>query len=621
MSALRTDASSDVCGRRVLAVIAALALAIALACVHDSPARAAVDSCAHAKALYEARYYERAAEEYTRLLGKPGNGCATKALIAEAHAKAEAATALTEAQLDIAKRLQEAGFPDEARRVLASALKEAQPRSAGKPKQLSDELQRLADRLRSPTQRPSGWQGFLGLYGPKLVFLAELTALVLGAFALALLAFSAARGLVRRWRGSVRLEGFTGSSDSTLGAALTASLGTALARLKDDSPRQNLHYQSGSEPKFEVPAAILEGVPQAKIIAGLIQMLDQLLPREMSLISATVHPVHEDRGAGLTVLLADHRGRGIDQVTLWEKDFLLMQAGANAKDGVRYERLILPAAVWLGYRPELGFKREQPPLGTGDWRSYALFALGELVSDLSERRIMYERALDRDERNLGARLNLADLLLRRPSGDMPGATEDPDDGHRETWRERRAEARRHLEYVAYRASDESDPIWYRARYMQIVLNVYDNQATPAHERAKARHWATQARTCLEELHDALNISNGKDSSPRELLEAMEEPLQILGYTVELCETGSVAKEPDFGGSWLSASAEYNLACFWSRYSGLAEGAAQQTRLRRAIVHLRRSIERTGNAIVEARTDPAFDAIRDTEAFGSIVLPA
>jgi hypothetical protein len=36
---------------------------------------------------------------------------------------------------------------------------------------------------------------------------------------------------------------------------------------------------------------------------------------------------------------------------------------------------------------------------------------------------------------------------------------------------------------------------------------------------------------------------------------------------------------------------------------------------------RRSIERTGNAIIEARTDPAFDAIRDTEAFRSVVLPA
>jgi hypothetical protein len=526
-----------------------------------------------------------------------------------------------EAQLYHATQLQEAGFSEDARKLVLAALQEVPPKPTGPLARLAHELRHLADELRTPTQRPSRWQGFLGLHGPTVIFLAEIIAIALCIVVLALLFYAAVRGLLRRLRGSVRLEGFTGSSESTLSAALAASLGDALARLKDDSPSQNLHYQSGSEPKFEVPAAVLESVPQGKLIAGLLQMLDQLLPRHMSLISGTVHPIHENRGAGLTIALADHNGRGVDQITLWEKDYFLKEAGDNEKEAVRYERLVLPAAVWLAYQPQLGFKADKPPLGASDWRSYALFALGELVPDLAKRRVMYERALDRDARNLGARLNLADLLLRRPREDMLDAAADPDDGHRETWNERLDEARRHLEYVASNAAAESAPIWYRALYMQIVLNIYDYQATLAENPTAARSWATQARTRHEELNRALRHAGGNDSTPQMLLDAMDEPLQILSYTVKLY-TGRLKQEPRLQDAWLSASAEYNLACFWSRYAAYAGNAdLEQKRVRTAIVHLRRSIERTDNAVIEARTDPAFDTIRSTPAFASIVPPA
>jgi hypothetical protein len=610
-------------GRGMLATAAlALVLVLALAGVHGVPARAAG---AEGKSKAEAAAAAKAK--------------ATAAAKAKATAAAtDAKTIEVEAQLSHAIALQKAGFPEEARKIIVTALQEAPPQPTGKLGQLSKKLEHLAHELRPPTQRPSRWQGLLGLYGPWFVVAAEAFAILLGAGLLVLLAISAVHGLFRRTSHAVRIEGFTGGSESTLSDALTASLGDALAQLKDERPSHDLHYQSSSEPKFEVPTAILESVPEAKLITGLIQMLDQLLPRKMSLISGTVHPVHENRGAGLTVLLANHSGREIDQVTLWESDLQLKKAGDKATDAVRYERLILPAAVWLAYRPEFGFKSGQAPLGTQDWRSYALFALGALVPDLSERRIMYERALDRDGDNLGARLNLAELLLRRPSEDVPGAAAapgaapDPDDGRREIWSERRAEARRHLEYVAFAERTRRDPVWYRARYMQIVLNIYDCQSAQESEEHKyATEYADQAHSCLAELRTALDHASGQQKPPFELLDAMQEPLGVLGYTVELFQracagppypTEIVQKEPNAGDAWLSDSAEYNLACFWSRYSAYTRDAdIKRDRVHRAIVHLRRSIERTGNALVEEfRTDPAFEAIRDTDAFKSFIPP-
>ncbi|MHB8243483.1 MAG: hypothetical protein ACYDHN_16030, partial [Solirubrobacteraceae bacterium] len=406
-----------------------------------------------------------------------------------------------------------------------------------------------------------------------------------------------------------------GSADSTLGDVLAAALADALRRMGDENAKSSVDWQSGTESKFEVPDAVTQAVPQASLVAGLVQMLDKLLPRRLVTVSGTVHPVHEHRGAGLTLAVADQRGRVLDQVTIWEREFMLKKAGANAKDPVRYERLILPAAIWLGYSSALGFKAKNAPLGTLDWRSYAMFALGELVPKAADRRRLYERSLDRDSGNLGARLNLASLLLRRPKSQASPAPSPAEVAAADAaWKGCLLEAGRHLGVVASRSCPKTDPIWYRARYLQAWCHIYQSDVSLAED---AKGHGAEARRNIAELLSEADV-HGEEQAVRGLVEGLRTPASVLDLIGELVQTGTVRKVPDFQSEWLTATSEYNVACFYSRYSALAAGSLNAERVDKAVAALKRASERTRHALKEARMDPDFDAIRDEPAFVQLV---
>jgi hypothetical protein len=450
----------------------------------------------------------------------------------------------------------------------------------------------------------------------------EMLAVLLGACVALLLVITGVHALVERLKRSAQLTGFAGSREDTLTAVLGAALSQALTRMSDEASGRSVNWQSGTEPKFELPKTIAEDVPTAGILAGLVEMLDRMLYRNLYTVSGTVHPVHEHRGAGLTMVVATRNGRTVDQVTIWEKDFLLKEAGEGAPVAVRYERLVLPAAVWLGYCKRLGFKENKPlPLHTRSWRSYALFALGEIVPDPVKERRLYELALDLDSINLGARLNLAALLLQRPSYEVPpeyGGQSVKDEG-REGWGECLDAADAHLGVVAVLAEPNKEPIWYRARYMQAVVQIYRGTSPFQCPQAGRR-----AHAILDDLASKISVHRG-DAALRGLLDALEQPIAVLDSTAKL-----IAKEPfqvpaPFGRPWRSATAEYNLACFFSRYAGsLKEDATKDDDTKRtavvdAVRCLRRAIARDGAMAVEARVDPAFDAIRDdNDVFQALV---
>ncbi|HYB23242.1 MAG TPA: hypothetical protein VED41_05560, partial [Solirubrobacteraceae bacterium] len=327
------------------------------------------------------------------------------ALSAPAGARASAARASTTSKLTAqqaqeligrAERLQSAGFEAQARELVKLVAEGS--------------TAHIPAKLRAIDQRVGWWRDFLGIAGPPVRVGLEILAAILGVCVAALLLITCGNALGARVKRSAQLTGFGGSSEDTLTAVLSAALSQTLTRMSDQKASRRVNWQSGTEVKFELPAAIGEAVPAAGILAGLIEMLDRMLFRKLYGVSGTVHPIHEHRGAGLTLAIAARNGRTVNQVTIWERDFLLKEAGEGASIAVRYERLVLPAAVWLGYSRQLGLKKDKPPpLHTSDWRSYALFALGEIVPDRTKERRLYELALDMDSCNLGARLNLATL--------------------------------------------------------------------------------------------------------------------------------------------------------------------------------------------------------------------
>jgi hypothetical protein len=540
--------------------------------------------------------------------------------VSSASAAEAPSTAKAKLELKQAERLQDAGFEAQARELVEGVAR--------------DSTVPIPAKLRSLTQRVGWWRDLLGEGAPLARLALEVLIVAAGALVLALLAFllvfSMLPAVFARLRRTVRLAGFSGSSEATLTDVLGASLSATLARMHDDRSGRALVFQSGTEPKFELPKAITEAVPQAGVLAGLASMLGSLLYVRLYSVSGTVHPVHEHRGAGLTLTLAGRDGRTIAQETFWEQDFALKQAGAGAPEAVRYERLVLPATMWLAFQPALGFKPGTRMLGARDWRSYALFSLGEIVPDARSARVLYEQALDRDQGNLGARLNLAALLLQRPSYEVSAdaaTAEEIEEGSRESWQERVETAWLHLCAVVADPSAEGSAIWYRARYMQAIVCVYRAQAKTETDLSEAKRQAARALALLRCLREEMH-AHGDDAATGALVDALRTPVEVLEQTARLLGQGT----PDLSAfppeRWLSADGDYNLACLYSRYAEQAgKGSADfEARQVQAVRLLRRSIdrresERRSVAIEEAEVDPAFDPIRDSPGFEAVLAPS
>jgi hypothetical protein len=152
--------------------------------------------------------------------------------------------------------------------------------------------------------------------------------------------------------------------------------------------------------------------------------------------------------------------------------------------------------------------------------------------------------------------------------------------------------------------------------MQAICGIYayDPERTPPNVAE-----LTTARANLDRLNKEISIY-GQEKSLRELVDALEQPVMVLQRTLELLKSGKVKCAPDFRGDWPTATAEYNLACFWSRYAGTAGIASDQGKCHtlKAVGLLRRTIGRREKALAEARVDPAFDSIRTTAGFQALM---
>jgi hypothetical protein len=159
--------------------------------------------------------------------------------------------------------------------------------------------------------------------------------------------------------------------------------------------------------------------------------------------------------------------------------------------------------------------------------------------------------------------------------------------------------------VWYRAHSDKDPVWYRARYMQAVLSIY-------------RQDAAAATAIISQLREEMS---GRRNRPqlRGLLDELAQAVAVLERTAELGEGRAVDPPGSPRGGWRSSTAEYNLACFWSRYAHAA--ATDRERARRTIESvrlLRRAINRDRHIAAEAQVDPAFDPIRASAGFQALV---
>ncbi|HKG38154.1 MAG TPA: hypothetical protein VKB25_04130 [Conexibacter sp.] len=333
--------------------------------------------------------------------------------------------------------------------------------------------------VRSPTGNLPRWNSVRGLLGPVLRSVAELLIALLTISVLMLLIV---RGL-RRFRARPVVEPFTGEPRD-VGLATLAAVRENCAKLRGDGGRRLKTVTSSGESFNAIPRELGDVYAPVGSVAALLAMLGRLVPARTRHITGQVRPRDAHRGAGLTVTFGRY-GKVFEEQTVWERDFgrpLELVDRAPVQAG--YDRVALPAAVWLTFTSAnhtirrglwgwLGRPRPFSTLGTDDWRSYAYFALGAeryASADLAHAEQAYHRGLGIDPRNRGAALNLAALELQSLRWEV-----------RKRALGRLAEVRRAI------GENTADEVWYRVRYGEAIGHL----ALPSSDTSAARRSAVE----------------------------------------------------------------------------------------------------------------------------------
>ena len=559
-----------------------LAIAALVLVLFPPPASAAdpPPSCARADALLSAGYLDDAETVYKQMLpntclneGKPG-------LV-----RVAAARATFTARVEEVRRLQGAGFEDAANKK-AQAIVE-------------DFDEPLPDDIRSPDQRLPGWRQTLGELGPPVRTFAEAVAAALGVLVLVILVGRLLGSLYFRSRKSLRIAGFDGAKDDAAKASLTASLQDRLSALESESDNRSPRWVSATEGDFKIPDAAASALPQGKLIVALLELLDRLLWRRVRVISGTVRPQEPGRGAGVSVVVAKRSGRREAEMTFWEQEFGIVPAETET-DEARYAKLVRLGAIWLAFLPGVGGSR--PRLGTSDWRSYALFAVGEAyqrAEKLDDARNRYVEALDRDANNLGASLNLGALMLRVQH----------DAAQLQTGSE--------LVGIVIGATEGTvSALRFRALYLQAVAYLYLATATGNPD------YYEEAYKRADLSADERSRAPGRTVALDHFLAAFEPQDKVLLQTTRML-TGRPSNVDRLDEGWIATGTLYNLACFYARrFDKKGEPDDRVLALNRLSRYLSRHMGQAREfAKSYAHDDPSFTVLANDTEFQALVSPA
>jgi tetratricopeptide (TPR) repeat protein len=318
------------------------------------------------------------------------------------------------------------------------------------------------------------------------------------------------------------------------------------------------------------------------------------MPRKEVIATISLRPYEAARGLGVTVSLG-HRNRNVSsQIAIWESGIggPLGPPADGDKDG-RYGRLLLAAAMWIGFNDVTGGVR--PALGTTNWRSYALFSLGAIdyrSGNADSARRLYEQALDIDFGNIGALVNLGSLFLTPAS-----RTESTFD------RDRRLKRARLLLMLASSKGQHDPSVMLRTRYMLALWALHRNDYTFANQQ-------------LDDLDRYVRLAS-TDAGLKQLSADIRAASKVLRATAELAH-GTQTECVEFPQQgWYGLATQYNRAIFWARRSAMR--ADNDSDVERALDELRLTIERAEpDTRRQAGLEPAFVALRGDPRFKAII---
>ena len=515
------------------------------------------------------------------------------------------------AAIVVIRRLQAEGFESKAR-AKTQALVEAYPDRA------------LPADIRAIDQPIDWWRRQEGNGGPLLVSVAEMAIVALGALVVVLVVIKGLFALARRTPKRYTVGAVTGPVPEDV-AGQDAVLAAELAEIATNG-RNHIRRVPAAGGDFSLPEAVTTAYPQAAVIAGLLQVLDRMLPRRLLTVSAAVWPADATRGVGVTVTIAKRGGHEVKDgsCTISESDF--GPVAAEGKVPQRIERLMLPAAVWVGYHPALavfnvvksGGRRDRTRvLGTNEWRSYAHFALSareQTAGNIDTARRGYFKALDNSDTNIGARINLAGLFLY--SSDKPEKEKAADRASRLSfawWLLEDALMRREMRDAAFRL---------RARwlYLRAARDLTDDFPIDPPDGTDMLPPALGPKGAADEARAVARTHHGPDALPDPMAELwngvrdprhdatglaaeMQAPANVLMRCIQLEQRKAAdpnaavedlipEHEAWFKAAWWTADTLYNLACFRARYARhLPDGDEKTTMIADACSALCTAVDR------------------------------
>lgn len=340
-----------------------------------------------------------------------------------------------------AERLDEIGLHDAAEKQVEQAI-EIDP---GVP---------IPARLQQEDREPAGWASFKSNVVPWAITGAQI-GIALLALWVALMAL----------RFKFNIGAFDAGDEKTLASGLPDALQEHIVRITYDSAGANPKLASPADAETDkISTSLTTVVPQAAISVALFSLARRLALRTW-ILSGTVREFNEHDGAGLSLAIKNRRGRVVDRVTVWQRQFMPGGAPKEEEKQNAYHELTGPGAAWTVFTRGQKRHADFEIFGSTDWRSFALFASGvaaEQRGDKAEARALYWMALDQDPGNDGARLNLADEYITGPEL----WTSDPD-GRRDQMLGWLTEIRQRRS-VEDQDQDQSDLLWYKVAYLEAV---------------------------------------------------------------------------------------------------------------------------------------------------------
>lgn len=199
----------------------------------------------------------------------------------------------------------------------------------------------------------------------------------------------------------------TGNVSVTDGKSVRTLIIEKVEKFESGEIRPVIHLISGSSQNLPRSVDFLPTNPMFKVLAAAVDWIPLF---KRTTLHGILHPAGPE-GVGITLTLRRKDGTTLTE-TFWQKKFNPWNAGPSGAAG-GYHCLFDPAATWIIFNTFASFAWFKP-LGTANWRSYAFFQAGvywSLAGETENARHLYHSALNEDQENYGASLNLAVLEL------------------------------------------------------------------------------------------------------------------------------------------------------------------------------------------------------------------